>query len=80
MRRGARGGFGWGWRNQFNATGLRGWQRAAVTPTAVTPVAFTSAVDRQQIVALKEQTESLQKTLNQMQMRIEELETRPKQE
>jgi hypothetical protein len=77
MGRGGLGGFGQGWRHQFNATGLRGWQRAAA---AIAPVSFASAADERQIAALKTQATSLQATLGQMQERIEELESRPKPE
>ncbi|MGC9225360.1 MAG: DUF5320 domain-containing protein [Terracidiphilus sp.] len=80
MGRGGRGGFGRGWRHRFNATGPRGWQRASEAPNAAAPVPFAPAADERQIAALKGQTESLQKSLNQMQKRIEELETRQKPE
>ncbi len=77
------GSGGRGWRNQFLATGLTGWERprggqrafvsrnAAEVPTAE-PV--------QQLAALKSQAESLQASLHQMQKRIEELEAKPRQE
>ena len=80
MGRCNRGGRGRGWRHQFNATGLRGWQRAAATATVATPTPFATVAQEQEIAALKGQAESLQTTLNLMRKRIEELETKPKQE
>jgi hypothetical protein len=75
-----RGGHKRGWRHQFHAAGLCGWQRAAETATVATPVAFATVADKQEIAALKEQATSLQNTLNQMQKSIEELEARPRPE
>jgi hypothetical protein len=80
MGRGGRGGLGRGWRHRYNAAGRHGWQRAFEAPAAVIPVPFAAAVDERDINALKGQAESLQKTLDQMQKRIEELEARPKPE
>ena len=77
------GGGGRGWRNQFCATGLTGWQRAwggrrAVVPPAVAEVSGTEP--EQELAALKSQTESLQTTLSQVRKRIEELEAKPRRE
>jgi len=80
MGRGGHGELGRGWRHRFNATGQRGWQRAAEAPAAVTPVTFASAVDERDLNALKGQAESLQAALGLMQKIIEELEARPKAE
>ena len=78
MGRGGCGGRGW--RNLFHATGPQCWQPASEASAAVPPVVFTPTVDQQQITALEDQTESLQKTLNEMQKRIEELEAKRKPE
>jgi hypothetical protein len=77
MGRCKRGGQGRGWRHQFNATGLRGWQRASATVTVATPAQFAKALPEQEIAILKGQAESLQTTLNQMRKRIEEIEAKP---
>ncbi|MCK4306348.1 MAG: DUF5320 domain-containing protein, partial [Candidatus Eisenbacteria sp.] len=58
---GGRGGGGWGRRNRFYATGLTGWQRAAVGwPANTTPFAtpFGSALTKErELDALKQQSE-----------------------
>jgi hypothetical protein len=64
MGRCSRGGQGRGWRHQFNATGLPGWQRTSATATGATPTPFAKALPEQEITALKSQAESLQTTLN----------------
>jgi len=82
-----RGG-GRGWRNQFYATGLTGWQRAAmgwpafggvagfgVPPTAPYAPAITT---EQQVDALKGQAEYLEDALDGIRQRIEELEAQSK--
>jgi hypothetical protein len=71
MGRGGQGGRGR--RNQFFATGLRGWQRAAGTA----PIT-TAAPEQQEIVALKNQMEEMQGTLEQMRRKTEELGTKSK--
>ena len=78
-----RGGGGRGWRNQFYATGLTGWQpawggRQAVVPPDVAEVSGTEP--EPELAALKIQTDSLQTTLSQVRKRIEELEAKPRQE
>jgi hypothetical protein len=80
MRRGARGGFGRGWRNQFNATGLCGWQRAAKASTEDAPSLSATTLHEREIATLKAQAESLQTILGQMRKRIEELEAGSKLE
>ncbi len=69
------GGGGRGWRNQFYATGLTGWQRAGgawgYPAAAVPPVAPTR---EQELAALKSQTEYAETELEQMRTRIAELE------
>ncbi len=78
MGRCNRGGQGRGWRHQFNATGLPGWQRASATAPVATPAQFATVAPEQEMAALKGQAESLQTTLNQMRKRIDELEAEPK--
>ena len=80
---GGRGG-GRGWRNQFYATGLTGWQRPGMTmpgfgPTWGYPPAYGApAMPRgQELDALKGEAEYLESALAQIQKRIEELETEP---
>jgi len=80
---GGRGGRGW--RNQFYATGLTGWQRAAMgypafggaMPAAPYPAPFATAMSgEQQLDALKGQAEHLQDALDGIRKRIEELEAK----
>jgi len=98
---GGRGFWGWGrgggggrggrgWRNQFYATGLTGWQRApmgypafgGVTPSAVPYTApFAPAMSgEQQLDALKGQAEYLEDALEGIRKRIEELEAKSKKD
>jgi len=83
-----RGYWGWGrgggrgWRHWFYATGLTGWQRAAmgwpgfagVAPAAVPYAAAPST--EQQLDALKGQAEYLEDALAGIRKRIEELEAK----
>ena len=79
---GGRGGRGW--RNQFYATGLTGWQRAAMGYPAfggAMPVAAPYAAPlapamgaEQQLDVLKAQAEHLEDALDGIKKRIEELE------
>lgn len=89
-RGGGGGRGGRGRRNQFYATGLTGWQRAAkgypafggVVPGAV-PIAapFTPAMSgEQQLDALKGQAEYFADALEGIRKRIEELEAKSKKE
>ena len=81
-RRG-RGGGGRGWRNRFYATGLTGWQRAAMgypafggaVPAPVPyPGPLAPALSREQeLDALKGQAEYFQDALEDIRKRIEEL-------
>jgi len=91
---GGRGLWGWGrgrgggrgWRNQFYATGLTGWQRAAMgwpafggvaPPVASYAVPFAPAMSaEQQIDALKGQAEYFEDALDGIRKRIEELEAK----
>ena len=95
---GGRGFWGWGrgrgggrgWRNQFYATGLTGWQRAAVgwpglggvVPPAVPYTApFAPTVNaEQQLDALKGQAEYFEDALEGIRKRIQELETKSKKD
>lgn len=86
--RGLRGfgrGGGRGWRNQFYATGLTGWQRAAMgyppfgAPMSAVPYAapFAPAMTgEQQLDALKGQAEYFKEALDGIRKRIEELEAK----
>jgi len=65
----ARGGFGW--RNQYYATGLPGWARVGVSfPGSATP----TVTAEQEMTGLKQQAEFLQNNLSQINERIEQLE------
>ena len=88
--RGRGGGGGRGWRNQFYATGLTGWQRAAMGgpafggvagPVAPQGVPFAPAVSaEQQLDALKGQAEYFEDALDGIRKRIEELEAKSKKD
>ena len=81
-------GGGRGWRNRFYATGLFGWQRAAMgyPPVAAAPVApgvapfAATATGDQQLGALKTQADYLANALEDVRKRIEELEGQAKEE
>jgi len=62
---------GRGWRNQFYATGLCGWQRAAAAASVTAPAAMASS--DQELAALKGQAENLQAALDQIRRRIDEV-------
>jgi len=82
-----RGG-GRGWRNQFYATGLTGWQRAGmgwpalggvIPPVGPYGAPFVPAASaEQQIDALKGQAEYFEDALDGIRKRIEELEAKGK--
>jgi hypothetical protein len=70
--RGGRGGFGW--RNMFYATGLTGWQRAAM---GIQPPGFgryAGMTKTQEIEVLKQQAEEAAQVLENIRKRISELE------
>ena len=69
------GGGGRGWRNGFNATGLTGWQRAGygMQPFQAAPPVITG---EQEMDALKEQAGYLEKSLEGINKRITELESK----
>jgi len=84
-----RGG-GWGRRNWFYATGLTGWQRAAMGwPTWPGPASYGAAYGgafaptrtaEQELDALKGQAEYLEDALEGVRKRIEELQPRASEE
>ncbi len=82
-----RGGGGRGWRNQFYATGLTGWQRAGAgvfnagyPQVAPYPIPYANPPTKElQAEALKGQAEYLQNSLADIQKRIQELEAEKKQ-
>ena len=86
---GGRGG-GRGWRNQFYATGLTGWQRAAMgwpvfggvmPPVAAYGAPYAPAMSaEQQIDALKGQAEYFEDALDGIRKRIGELEAKGKKD
>ncbi len=94
MGRGGGGGGrgGRGWRNQFYATGLTGWQRAAVNYPAfggvvppAAPYPYPAPVapamgGEQQLDALKGQAEYFEDALEGIRKRIGELEAKSKKE
>lgn len=75
------GGGGRGWRNQYYATGLTGWQRAGGwqgQPYAPGPAAgaYGPIVSReQQLEALKNQAEYMQATLEDIRKQIADMES-----
>lgn len=63
---------GRGWRNQYYATGLTGWQRAGWgVPAAPAPY---GPAPEQEIQALQDQAKYMQESLDQINKRIQELE------
>jgi len=66
-----RAGGGRGWRNQFHATGLTGWQRAGMAPMA--EVAAPTMTKEQELEMLKRQAESLSASLENLQNRMAEI-------
>jgi hypothetical protein len=77
MGRGRGGGRGGrGWRNRFHATGLTGWQRAAMGY----PAFGVAMSGEQQLDALKGQAEYFEDALEGIRKRIEELEARSKKD
>lgn len=78
--RGGRGG-GRGWRNMFFATGLTGWQRAAVAGLGAVATSFfarpfpapAAPPAEQELDALKRQADYLSGALGEIRQRIDEL-------
>jgi hypothetical protein len=71
--RGGRGG-GRGWRNMFYATGLTGWQRAAMAAQSNIFGAGSETTKDQEINALKQQAPYAADMLENIRKRISELE------
>jgi hypothetical protein len=71
MGRGGGRGFGGGRgrRNRFHATGLTGWQRAAMG--AQTPGAAPTMTNEQELDMLRNQSQQMQQTLEAIQQRID---------
>jgi hypothetical protein len=65
-------GRGRGHRNMFWATGLTGWQRAAMAAPPAYP--FTQPEPEQELSALKGQLKAMEQGIDQIQERIRELE------
>lgn len=62
-----------GWRNQFYATGLAGWQRSAVGEAGLAgPAPATGEQD--ELEMLKQQAEAISEQMQQIQDRIEQIE------
>ena len=81
------GGFGFGrgggrgWRNQYYATGLTGWQRAAGPATATVPPPPeppqpAPETRQQELAGLSEQLAQATEALNALRARVEELEAK----
>lgn len=66
-------GQGRGWRNQYYATGLTGWQRYE-------PVPAPEPTREQEIEALKRQSDFFKRSIDGVRKRIEELEPKPQDE
>ncbi len=75
--RGRRGG--WGWRNWFNATGMPGWQRAAMGmpawggSPAGAPVGAPAPTPKAERQFLAQQVDALQQQLDAARKRLDEL-------
>lgn len=76
--RGGRGG-GRGWRNMFHATGLTGWQRAAMASTAPSAATVAPTVETEKQF-LETQVEMMQSQLDEVKKRLAGLETAKTQE
>jgi hypothetical protein len=69
-----RGGGGWGWRHQFYATGLPGWERWGPPPAAAAYGApFAPPSREQEVEMLKGEAELLKEHLDAIAQRMEEL-------
>ena len=70
LGRGYRGG-GFGWRHMYYATGMPGWARYGIAPSLPpVPPRWTAA---DEATALREQAEMLQRSLEQIRQRLNEL-------
>jgi Spy/CpxP family protein refolding chaperone len=73
--RGGQGRGGRGRRNMFHATGLTGWQRAAMGDTAATGSDADIPTKQQEVEALKQQATSLAEMLDGIRQRIDKIES-----
>jgi hypothetical protein len=78
MRGGRRGGYGrggggWGWRNQFYATGSPGWERWGPPPAEAYGAPFAPPSREQEVEMLKGEAEWLKEQLGAITQRMEEL-------
>ncbi|HIE11504.1 MAG TPA: hypothetical protein EYP62_07815 [Kiritimatiellae bacterium] len=71
-------GFGRGWRNWYYATGLTGWQRAALVRPPAWPVPVQGS--EQEKEALRQEAGYLERELAEVRRRLEELEASGKSE
>jgi len=69
-----------GRRNQFHATGVPGWQRAALGAVPPVPVASPTEGQEDELDALKRQADGLSRTLDDIKARIADLEPGSKEE
>jgi len=69
------GGRGRGWRHRrcVEATGLTGWQRAEMSEPEAGARLSPAIADEQELSALKQQAESLERALSDLKARINEL-------
>lgn len=68
-----RGGGGWGWRNQFYATGLPRWARWGARPMAAYGGPYAAPSQEDEIEMLKGEAEWLKEQLDAIAQRMEEL-------
>ncbi len=71
--RGRGRGGGRGWRNWFYATGLPGWQRAAMGWPFAAGAAFAAPAPQQELEMLRAQAGGMEQALEDCRRRIEEL-------
>ncbi len=76
----SRGLGGRGWRHYFRATGLCRWQGMGDTTAGASAAPFAAGPPDRDIAVLKGKADSLEAALSQVRHRIEELETKLKQE
>jgi hypothetical protein len=78
--RGFRGG-GWGYRHQYYATGMPGWQRAYDYPYPATPPPPAAGVtEAQELDYLKEQARYFKSVLEDIEGRLKDLQQRARQQ
>ncbi|MBP7052590.1 MAG: DUF5320 domain-containing protein [Phycisphaerae bacterium] len=72
-----RGG-GRGWRNWFRATGLTRWARRGYPAPGATGSSSAADVESNEVEALRQQAQSLERSIGEIRARIEELESTSK--